>query len=103
MSYLYCSGCNTHYVDTGCGQDREHAGCPHRCSLCGLLLDGRDTNLSCPGHTFLEVRRFDAQVRGRDRHCPNPEPHGEHEWYGEPATLRRDCPGVPDVGRARAS
>lgn len=25
--------------------------------------------------------------------CPNAMPHGTHEWYGNPAALRRQCPG----------
>lgn len=31
-------------------------------------------------------------------HCPDSTPHGPHEWYGTPAAIRRECPGVPQPG-----
>ena len=56
----YCGGCNTRYVDTDCGQEDEHAGCPHPCGICGKPITGRNAPESCAGHTTAEAR---ARVR----------------------------------------
>lgn len=34
-----------------------------------------------------------AQATPTDDRCTDPNPHGPHEHYGEPASIRRDCPG----------
>ena len=28
--------------------------------------------------------------------CPDTAPHGQHEHYGQPASIRRECPGVTE-------
>ncbi len=63
--YRYCEGCSTHYVDTGCGQDKEHTRCPLPCSICGKPITGRKGPDDCQSHTFDEARAFDAARRGR--------------------------------------
>lgn len=35
-----------------------------------------------------------AQPGDPHARCGNTEPHGEHEWYGDPAAIRRTCPGL---------
>lgn len=55
MGYRYCSRCNTRYVP-GCGEEEEHEACPRPCSLCGLLMDGREGPGSCRGHPIEVVR-----------------------------------------------
>lgn len=59
----YCEGCNTRYVDTDCGQAREHARCPAACGLCALPITGRDTG--CHGHTMQEVTAHVDLLRRR--------------------------------------
>lgn len=59
--YIYCEGCNTHYVDTGCGQIEEHAYCPYPCSMCGELMTGRENG--CQGHTREEHDVFLERLR----------------------------------------
>lgn len=39
-----------------------------------------------------------AAVPQPGTHCPDTKPHGPHEWYGVPAAVRRECPGVPQPG-----
>lgn len=40
---------------------------------------------------------YAGPVEGTDvtLRCPNPDPHGPHEWYGQ--ALRHDCPGAAPV------
>lgn len=65
MGYQYCDGCNTYWVDTGCGQPQEHARCPVSCGICGLLMTGREEPGACEGHTLDEHRAKMNEIRNR--------------------------------------
>lgn len=56
----YCEGCNTTWVETGCGQDDEHGSCPTPCSLCGQLMHGRE-GIGCQGHPIDAARGYMAR------------------------------------------
>jgi hypothetical protein len=49
----------------------------------------------------VRVRRWSAAGGGAweaatlTEPCHNEASHAAHEWYGEPAALRRQCPGRP--------
>lgn len=62
--YIYCEGCNTNYVDTGCGETEEHARCPVVCSMDGELITGREDG--CQGHTMEEYKLWLAQIMSRN-------------------------------------
>ncbi len=69
--YLQCPGCGLYYVDTGCGQDREHENCPYACGICGKLIIYTPLTIdACPGHTIDEHRLFVAELRKRTPRTP---------------------------------
>ncbi len=63
--YQFCDGCNTYWVDTGCGQPEEHANCPQSCSICGKPMTGRKGPDDCHSHSIDESRAFLARMRGQ--------------------------------------
>ncbi len=59
--HTQCDGCGLLYVDTGCGQDDEHAACPRTCGICSLPILYWDSPAGCLGHTIAEtVRHVDS-------------------------------------------
>ncbi len=124
LSHLWSASQEAAPDDATPEQLADHQGCcPQCCGPCGTireLLDAGELDIWARGdwdlvHTAAWfdpdqriVRRDwltaawanadDLGCHGPNAYpdrCPDTEPHGEHEWYGQPAALRRTCPGTP--------